>query len=152
MKGIKTTIFVVALSVAVFFVARSFSAVPSHEMWVSSGDKNGIATLYTDRFSVSFEGHSFSSYKSSGLYMVGGRSGGPRIPWLDDTESIEQSDSVEYGYSENHRIFTLKFRGHKVEYSHHLNSLKVDGQEFSIAAEPIHVLVKKNGQIKQTAS
>ena len=152
MKGLLTVVFVVALAVAVFVVGRSLSEVPSHQMWVSSGDKNGIATIYTDRFSVSFAGHTFGTYMKSGLYQVDGRTSGPRMPWVDDTQAVKQSDGVEYGYSEHRRIFTLKFQGHEVEYSHHRNRLKVDGQEFFIAAKPIHVLVKKHGQIQQTTS
>jgi len=152
MKGIKASLLVLALAVAVFFVTRSFSAVPSVQMWVSSGDKNSIATLYTDMFSVSFEGYSFGGSKKSGFFMVDGRASGPRLFWVNDTQAIKQSDGVEYGYSDNRRLFTLKFQSHRIEYSHHLHSLKVNGQELSTAAGPIHVLVKKNGQIQQTAS
>ena len=152
MRRIKTGALVVALCIAVFCVAHSLAEVPSHKMWVSSGDRNGIAMLYTDRFSVSFEGHSLGSHKKSGLYEVDGRASGPRVPWADDTLEIKQGDGVEYGYSANRRLFTLRFQGHKIEYSHHLDRLEVEGKEFSTADGPIDVLVKKNGQITQAAS
>ena len=150
MKLFKSLILAAVLSIGLFFTARSFSAVPTHQMWVSSGDINGIAAVYTEKFSVSFEGHTFGSQKKSGFYTVDGRNGGPRIPWADDTLAIEQSDDVEYGYSGARRLFTLKFKNHTVEYSHSLNTLKVDGKEFSTASKSVHVLVKKNGQINQT--
>jgi hypothetical protein len=147
----KSLILAVTLSIGLFFTARSFTAVPNRQMWVSSGDINGLASVYTDRFSVSFEGHTFGSEKKAGVYTVDGRIGGPRIPWSDDTLAITQSDGVEYGYSPGRRLFTLKFQNHKVEYSHPLSTLKVDGKEFSTGGKPIRVVVKKNGQISTTS-
>ena len=150
MKIFKSLILAAILSIGLFFTARSFSSTPNHQMWVSSGDINGIASVYTGKFTVSFEGHSFGSQKKSGVYTVDGRSGGPRIPWADDTLVIQQSDGVEYGYSGARRLFTLKFKNHTVEYSHPLNTLRVNGNEFLTANKPVHVFVKKNGQINQT--
>ena len=150
MKLLKSLTLAAILSVGLFFTVRSVSAVPHHRMWVSSGDINNIAAIYTDKFSVSFEGHTFGSQKKSGFYIVDGRSSGPRIPWADETFVIEQSDGVEYGYSANRRLFTLKFKNHRVKYSHLLNTLNVDGTEFSTANKNVHVVVERNGQISQT--
>jgi hypothetical protein len=46
------------------------------------------------------------------------------------------------------RLFTLRYQGHKITYSHAMKKLTVDGQEYSTADGQVSLLVKENGKVE----
>ena len=109
--------------------------------WVNTG----VSAIYTQAFDVTFEGHSSGSIRSDD-YQVDGR---PFMPgnWPEPEWTGDLSDSFRTKYSPRKRLFSIRFKGHQLDYSHHLQTLTVKGKTYSTANGPVHLLIKKNGQV-----
>lgn len=142
-----------ALAFIIFVVGRwyqqEFSPIPEKRMWIDGLDVKGVATILSPKFTIVFEGVSWtemSLIKSE--YKVDGRYGGLFPP---DSEPFpnDMGNGVKYEYSASKREMTITFDTHRFVYYDYLNILIADGKEYSTADAPLHLWVSRRGEIKQ---
>lgn len=130
------------------WIGENYTSLPFQTMRLSSMNQKGVATLQTDAYSVAFEGHAFGAVRVDNEIYVDGRYGTSSSwePW-----AWQHRIGVQMIYSQANRLFTIKYSGHQLDYSRHRQTLNVDGQEYSTADGPIHLLIKKNGEVVHTS-
>ena len=111
--------------------------------------KKGVATILCAKFTLAFEGESFSEMTLvKARYQVDGRYGGLFPP---DSEPFheEMGNGVNYEYSTHTREALLTFKNHRFVYCDFRNTLTADGKTYSTARAPVHLWVPRRGAITQ---
>lgn len=138
---------------------REFSPISEKRMWIDGQDvkdgnivlwpQKGTATILCRKFSIAFEGVSWSeatliasNYQIDGRY--GGMSGPDSLP-----EHGEMGNEVQYDYSYRKREFSIIYKNHRFVYCDYLHTLEADSKKYSTAQKPVHLWVSKQGAIKQ---
>jgi hypothetical protein len=152
------TLFVIPIATLVLVFAaqkfsESFSSVPKKYFTLSAGTaKNGTyAKLIAETtvFQVVFETNTADiAWGASETILVDGRS--LCLPWQKPViHSVNVNGSgMQATYNERERLLAIEYEGHRVKYSHRLNTLEAGSQKYSTLSGPISILIRKNGDIQ----
>jgi hypothetical protein len=156
-----TTIIISVIAFMTFTVGRwykqEFSYVQEKRMIMDGRDtkgdyvvnwpQKGTATILSPKFTIAFEGVSWSEISLiRAQYKVDGRYGGINGP--DSLIQEDMGNGVRCEYSPRKREATITFKKYRFIYCDYLNTLRVNGVEYSTAKEAVHLWVSKQGVIK----